>query len=144
MKLHESNIILVNFHTRLQSTGFVVVLVLVLDKILILEDEYDDENEHDKHQIRLPASAPFIKLQFLLRSDWPRCSGVSGCAYKKLGGKGINTDEIAVQAKDRGAFGCLGKPFDFEELRQNLQQAVTSDCNSPSANCSRTVHGATP
>jgi len=29
MKLHESNVIFVKFHTRLQSTDFVVVLVLV-------------------------------------------------------------------------------------------------------------------
>ena len=56
-----------NFHTRLQSTGFVVVLVLVLDKILILEDENDDED--DKYEIRSPESAPCIKLQFLSRSD---------------------------------------------------------------------------
>jgi len=64
MKLHESNVILVSFHTRLQSTGFVIVLVL--DKILIFEDENDDESEDDKHQIRSPESAPFIKLQLLL------------------------------------------------------------------------------
>ena len=30
MKLHESNVIFVNFHTLLQSKDFVVVLVLVL------------------------------------------------------------------------------------------------------------------
>ena len=78
MKLHESNVILVNFHTRLQSTGFVVVLVLVLDKILILEDENDDED--DKYEIRSPESAPCIKLQFLLRSNWPLAA--SGGAHK--------------------------------------------------------------
>jgi two-component system response regulator HydG len=44
------------------------------------------------------------------------------------------SDEIAVQAKNRGAFGCLGKPFNFEELRQSIQQAVTSASNSPAAN----------
>jgi two-component system response regulator HydG len=43
------------------------------------------------------------------------------------------SDEIAVQAKDRGAFGCLGKPFNFEELRQSIQQAVTSASNLPAA-----------
>jgi len=42
-------------------------------------------------------------------------------------------DEIAVQAKNRGAFGCLGKPFNFEELRQSIQQAVTSTSNLPAA-----------
>ena len=72
MKLHEFNVILVNFRTWRQSTGFVVVLVLVLvlDKILILEYENDDEDENNKYQIRSPESAPYLKLQFLLRSDW--------------------------------------------------------------------------
>ena len=31
-----------NFHTRLKSTGFVVVLVVLLDMILILEDKNDE------------------------------------------------------------------------------------------------------
>jgi len=70
VRLHESNVILVNFHTWPQSTGFVVVLVLVLDKIMIIEDENDDENEDEKYQIRSPESATYMKLQFLLRSDW--------------------------------------------------------------------------
>jgi two-component system response regulator HydG len=43
------------------------------------------------------------------------------------------SDEIADQAKDRGAFGCLGKPFNFKELKQNIQQAVTSASNLPAA-----------
>ena len=43
------------------------------------------------------------------------------------------SDEITVQAKDRGAFGCLSKPLDFEDLRQNLQQAVASVYNTPAA-----------
>ena len=43
----------VKFHTRLKSTDFVLVLVvvLVLDKILIPEDEYE------KYKIRSPESA---------------------------------------------------------------------------------------
>jgi len=57
MKLHESNVIFVNFHTLLQSTDFVLVVVLVLIprpyKILIYEDEHEDEDE--KNQIRLYA-----------------------------------------------------------------------------------------
>jgi len=43
------------------------------------------------------------------------------------------SDEIVDQAKNRGAFGCLGKPFDFEELRQTIQQAVVSAANLPDA-----------
>ena len=34
------------------------------------------------------------------------------------------SDEIADQAKERGAFGCLGKPFDFEELKSAMEQAI--------------------
>jgi len=47
----------VKFYTRLQSTEFVVglVLVLVLDKILICEHEY--ENEDEKYQLRSAESA---------------------------------------------------------------------------------------
>jgi hypothetical protein len=47
------NVIFVKFHTRLQSTDFALVVVLVLDKILIPEDEY----EYEKYQIRSPESA---------------------------------------------------------------------------------------
>jgi two-component system response regulator HydG len=36
------------------------------------------------------------------------------------------SDEIADQAKDRGAFDCLGKPFDFEELKQTIESAILS------------------
>jgi len=36
------------------------------------------------------------------------------------------SDEIAHQTKDRGAFGCLGKPFDFDELRQTIELAILS------------------
>jgi hypothetical protein len=32
VNLHESNVIFVKFHTQLQRKGFVVVLVLVLEK----------------------------------------------------------------------------------------------------------------
>jgi hypothetical protein len=45
----------VNFHTLLQSTDFVVVLVL--DKILIPEDEHENEDEYEKYQIRSLESA---------------------------------------------------------------------------------------
>ena len=34
------------------------------------------------------------------------------------------SEEIAKQVKDRGAIGCLGKPFNFEELRHTIQQAM--------------------
>jgi hypothetical protein len=44
MKLHESYAIFVKFHTRLQSAEFIVV-VLVLDKILVHEDEHEHEDE---------------------------------------------------------------------------------------------------
>jgi len=36
------------------------------------------------------------------------------------------TDEIADQAKDKGVFGCLGKPFDFEELKLVMERAIRS------------------
>ncbi len=36
------------------------------------------------------------------------------------------SDVIADQAKDRGAFGCLGKPFDFEELKLAMERAILS------------------
>jgi len=35
----------VKFHPRFQSPGFVVALVLVPDRILILEDEHEGEYE---------------------------------------------------------------------------------------------------
>jgi len=54
MKLHESNVIRVNFHTWLHSSGFVVV---VLDDILILEDENENEDDDDTYQIRSPETA---------------------------------------------------------------------------------------
>jgi DNA-binding NtrC family response regulator len=34
------------------------------------------------------------------------------------------SDKIADQAKDRGAFGYLGKPFDFEELKSAMERAI--------------------
>jgi hypothetical protein len=40
-------------YARFQGARFVVVLVLVLDKILIFEDE----NEDEKYQLRPPDSA---------------------------------------------------------------------------------------
>ena len=48
----KSNAIFMKFHTRLQSTDFVVVLVLVPRpyKILIYENEHEDDDE--KNQIR--------------------------------------------------------------------------------------------
>jgi two-component system response regulator HydG len=36
------------------------------------------------------------------------------------------SDEIAGQTKARGAFGCLGKPFDFDELTQTIEHATDS------------------
>ena len=55
MKLHESNVIFVNFHKWLQSTDFVVVLVL--DKILIHKDEHEHEDEYEMYRIRSTAYA---------------------------------------------------------------------------------------
>ena len=45
----KSNAIFMKFHTRLQSTDFVLVLVPRPYKILIYEDEHEDEDE--KNQI---------------------------------------------------------------------------------------------
>jgi len=36
------------------------------------------------------------------------------------------SDGIVDQAKDRGAFDCLGKPFDFDELKQTIERAILS------------------
>lgn len=36
------------------------------------------------------------------------------------------SNEIAEQAKEKGAFGCLGKPFDFEELKLSMERALLS------------------
>ena len=36
------------------------------------------------------------------------------------------SDEIAGLAIDKGAFGCLGKPFDFEELKLTMARAIPS------------------
>ena len=36
------------------------------------------------------------------------------------------SDEIADLAIDKGAFGCLGKPFDFEELKLTMARAIPS------------------
>ena len=36
------------------------------------------------------------------------------------------SDEIADQTKNRGAFDCLGKPFDFDELKQTIERAIFS------------------
>ncbi len=52
----KSNAIFMKFHTRLQSTDFVVVLLVPRPyKILIYEDEHEDEDE--KNQIRSHAYA---------------------------------------------------------------------------------------
>jgi hypothetical protein len=52
MKFHEIHAIFMKFHTRLQSTDFVVVLVPY--KILIHENKLEDEN----NQIRSHTYAP--------------------------------------------------------------------------------------
>jgi two-component system response regulator HydG len=36
------------------------------------------------------------------------------------------SDGIVDQAKDRGAFDCVGKPFDFDELKQTIDRAILS------------------
>jgi two-component system response regulator HydG len=36
------------------------------------------------------------------------------------------SNEIAEKAKEKGAFGCLGKPFDFEELKLSMERALLS------------------
>ena len=37
-------------------------------------------------------------------------------------------DEEFNQAKAKGAFGCLGKPFDFEDLKLTMERAMLSWC----------------
>jgi hypothetical protein len=51
----KSNVILVKFHTRLQSMDFVVVLVLRPLKNSYFEDEHEDE--YEKNQIKSHAYA---------------------------------------------------------------------------------------
>ncbi len=57
----KSNAIFMKFHTRLQSTDFVVVLVPY--KILIYEDEHEDEkNQIRSHAYTLPLFRPAAAL----------------------------------------------------------------------------------
>ena len=52
---------------------FVVVLVLVLDKILICEDDHEDDDEYEKNQIRSRAYA----LRLFLFSAFQLPAGVA-------------------------------------------------------------------
>jgi two-component system response regulator HydG len=36
------------------------------------------------------------------------------------------SDEIVVQTRNKGAFDCLAKPFDFDVLRQTVECAIVS------------------
>ena len=36
------------------------------------------------------------------------------------------SDEIAAGVRKRGAFDCLSKPFDFDELKQTIERAIVS------------------
>jgi len=36
------------------------------------------------------------------------------------------SDEIAAQVRNRGASDCLGKPFDFDELKQTIERETLS------------------
>ena len=36
------------------------------------------------------------------------------------------SDEIVAQTRNKGAFDCLGKPFDFNVLRQTVESAIVS------------------
>ena len=67
VKIHESNVILVNLHTRLQNSGFVVVLVLVLvlDPIgtglhsIFFDCENEDDDEDETHSnLPIPFNRP--------------------------------------------------------------------------------------
>jgi len=74
VKLHESNVIFVKFHTRLQSTDFVVVLVPY--KILISRTSTRTRTKRIRlNRIHTPCASTLyhvdhIILQFLFRSDW--------------------------------------------------------------------------
>jgi hypothetical protein len=54
----KSNVILVKFHTRLQSTDFVLVVVLVLVLRPLQNSDFEDEHEdeYEKNQIKSHAS----------------------------------------------------------------------------------------
>jgi hypothetical protein len=59
IEYRESNVIFVMFHTRLQSTDFIVVVLVRRPR-----QKSDFEDEHEKYQIRSPAYAltPYVKL----------------------------------------------------------------------------------
>ena len=40
--------------------------------------------------------------------------------------------EIAAKVRNRGAWDCLGKPFDFDELQQIIERAIVSTRPQPS------------
>ena len=53
----KSNVIFMKFHTRLQSTDFVVVLVLVPRPLENSDFEDEHEDEYEKNQIKSYACA---------------------------------------------------------------------------------------
>ena len=64
-KLRESNVIFVNFHTRLQSTDFIVVVLVLRPRLNSdFEDEDEHEDEYDNNQIKSTANVlkPLVKL----------------------------------------------------------------------------------
>jgi len=50
----KSNAIFLKFHTKLQSTDFVLVVVLVLRPLQnsVFEEEHEHEDEYEKNQIK--------------------------------------------------------------------------------------------
>ena len=46
-------------------------------------------------------------------------------------------DEITNEAKEKGACGCLAKPFDFEELKLTIERALLSYCSQLSTKSER-------
>ena len=110
MKLHESNAIFVKFHTRSQSTGFAVVLVVVLVLVLDTASNYhlpnfpflEDEHEDEKNEIKSPAyvlrpqpsifhlppstlyHVACMKFQSPFRSNWPHRGSAVRLAAEQL------------------------------------------------------------
>ena len=58
LKLHEYNVIFVEFHTRLQTTYFVLVVVLVLVLRPLYNSDFEDEHEDEMNQINSQVYAP--------------------------------------------------------------------------------------
>ena len=88
---------------------------------ILLDWQYDIfEADDGSTAIELAAQRDFDLILMDIRM--PGISGIE--ALDRI--RAYFSDEIANQAKEKGAFGCLGKPFDFEELKLTMERAIIS------------------